>query len=68
MKINKDKLQESIRYCDALNNAKFMDLDFSQLTANGEDLEKSKKEDLIWMFERKSTIEILRMILDGKIK
>jgi hypothetical protein len=68
MKIDKKKLTKALEYIEEINNAKFHKMDFSEITLNKEDFSEKKKEEYFWIFEGHSNIEIVKRILEGKIK
>ncbi len=68
MKINKKKLVKALELIDKINNIKFEKIDFSEITSNGEDLSSKKKEEYVWIFERLTNFEIVKKILEGKVK
>lgn len=68
MKINKKKLVKALELIDKINNIKFEKIDFSEIASNGEDLSSKKKEEYVWIFERLTNFEIVKKILEGKVK
>ncbi len=64
MKIRKEELFDTIDFLKKFKEKSIYELDFSDLTKTGEDLNDEEKDFIYWKSERLNTLEILELVIE----